>query len=88
MRLSRIPISSFKKFQSLKDPKTWNMKIFQKFDKIKLYQQIAQAGVVKIMITIPLTLETMRQPIIKPWKRIRTLVSEKMIKNSRRLKKT
>ena len=34
--------------------------------KIKIYQQFDQAGIIKMLITISLTLETMRQPIIKP----------------------
>ena len=45
--------------------------------KIKLYQQTAKSGVVKILTTIPLIRDTMRQPIIKPWKRTRTLEPEK-----------
>ena len=43
------------------DPYTWNMiKIFRKFEKIKFYQKIAKAGVIEILIPIPLTLETMK----------------------------
>ena len=42
------------------------MKLFRKFEKRKFecYQKIAKARVIKILITIPLTLETMRQLII------------------------
>ena len=43
--------------------------IFRKFKKFIFYQKIALAGVIKILITIPLTLETMQQLIIKPWRR-------------------
>ena len=43
--------------------------IFRKFKKFIFYQKIAQAGVIKILITILLTLETMQQLIIKPRRR-------------------
>ena len=43
---------------------------FPKFlKKIKYYQKLAKTGVIKIMITIPLTLEAMQQLIIQPWRR-------------------
>ena len=49
--------------------------IHQKIEKIKFQQKIAEVGVIKILITIPLTLET-----IGPWCR------NKKIKNSKRFK--
>ena len=36
--------------------------------KTKFYRKIAKAGVIKKLTTIPLTLETMRQLIIKSWR--------------------
>ena len=41
----------------------------RKLEKKNFLSKIAKAGVIKILITIPLTLETMRQLIIKPWRR-------------------
>ena len=41
---------------------------FPKFCQKKFSQKIAKAGVIKIWITIPLTVEIMRQLIIKPWR--------------------
>ena len=44
------------------------IKIFWKFERqIKNYQKIAKIRVFKILITIRLTLETMKQLNIKPW---------------------
>ena len=43
------------------------MIIFLKFE-IRTYSKIAKAGVIK-KLTIPLTIETTQQIIIKPWKR-------------------
>ena len=43
------------------------MIILQKLEKI--YRKIAKTGVTKILITIPLALETMQQLVIKPWRR-------------------
>ena len=37
--------------------------------KNKFYRKIAEAGVIKILITNPLTVETMQQLIIMPWRR-------------------
>ena len=49
--------------------------IFQKFEKkIKFYQKFFKAGDIKILITILLTLETMRQLIWKPSRTPRTTV--------------
>ena len=42
---------------------------FPKIWKNKFYHKIAKAGVSEIFITIPLTLETMQQLILKPWRR-------------------
>ena len=36
--------------------------------KFKFYQKTAKAGVIEILITIPITLEHMQQRIIKPYK--------------------
>ena len=52
---------------------------------MKFYQKIAAAGVIKILITIPVILEFMRQLIIKPLRR--SLVLEKMIKSEKKFKK-
>ena len=51
------------------------IKILQKIEKIKFYQKVGKIRVIKILRTIPLTLETMQQLIIKP--RRRSLVPEK-----------
>ena len=37
-------------------------------EKFKFYQKSAETRVLKILITIPFTLATMRQFIIKPWR--------------------
>ena len=41
----------------------------KKFEKLKFYPKITKTGVLKKMITIPLTLETMQQLIIRPWRK-------------------
>ena len=47
-----------------------------------------KAGVIKMLISIPLTLATVRQLIIKTWgEGPRTPVPEKIIKNSKTFKK-
>ena len=52
--------------------------IFEKFEKNKVNQKIAKAGVIEKLINIPLTLENMRKLIMKPsmtqkWKRLKQL---------------
>ena len=37
--------------------------------KLEFYQKIVEPRIVKILITIPLTLDTMQQLIIKHWRR-------------------
>ena len=44
------------------------MIIFRKVEN-KFYQKIAKAGVMKTLMTSPLTLETMRQLNIETWRR-------------------
>ena len=62
------------------------MIIFLKFE-IKLYQKIDKAGVIKILITIPLTLETMPQLIINSWRRSPGPWCRNKEKNSKTFKK-
>ena len=59
------------------------MIIFRKFEKKKIYQKTAEAGVPKIMITIPLALLIMRQLIIKPWRRSQEACAWKNLKKKR-----
>ena len=66
--------------QAHKDPYTSNtIKIFQKLEKIvNLIQKLLKLESKKL-ITIPLTLETMQQLIIKPWRRFEGLCCRKKI---------
>ena len=52
--------------------------------KLNLIKKITEAGVIRILIIFPLTVETMQQLIIKPWKRsLGTWSTKKMIKSKR-----
>ena len=51
--------------------------LFSESKKIKFYRKIAKAGVIKKMITISITLETMRQLIIKLWRSLGPWCSKK-----------
>ena len=43
--------------------------IFRKLEKLNFIKKIDKAGVIKKLISTPLTLQTMQQLNIKPWRR-------------------
>ena len=61
--------------------------IFRKFE-LKFIKEIPKTGAIKILITIPLTLETMQQLIIKPWRRSLRPWCRKNDKTIKKIQKT
>ena len=46
------------------------IKIFRKLEKIlKFHRKITKTGVLKILFAIPITLESIHQPIINSWRK-------------------
>ena len=75
--------------QTHKDPYTWNIQFFQKFEKFKFYPKISKTGVIvddSKLITIPFTLETMQQLIIKPMRRFEGLCCRKKNQKQEKLR--
>ena len=53
--------------------------------KVLKFSIISKTGVIKMLIEIPLTLETMQQLIIKPWRRSQGLCCRKKIQKHEKI---
>ena len=70
--------------QDHKDPYTWNIQISNNLKSSNFIQKLLKLESKKMLITIPLTLETMQQLIIKPCKTFEGLCCREKIKNMKK----